>query len=243
MTNPFFDLVDERFRAEKAIVRRGDAVFWGWVRMWHYHQPAVLLDGAVRVGEEEEDDEYIGTVYINDPDTVETARRESNPPIEEMPASAVRPSPYTQRVYGDPDFHTYVRRVRKHGHLGSFPTVRQMEEGYEVVSGHKRIEAAKRADLGTIPVFVVEMDDWEAAVRFIDEHIPVSEHELRGDETGRHRGWYDEEAALGALDELVERWGEEKVAEHPAARRWLTGELPPTDGEDADEVDSGEDGA
>ena len=237
MTNPFFDLIDDRFRAEKTIVRRGDDVFWGWMRMWHYHQPAVLLDDAVRVGEEEADDEYIGPVYINDPDLVEIDSGDQ-PPIEELPPGGVQPSPYTQRVFDDPDFHTYVRRVRDNGHLGSFPTVRQIEEGYEVVSGHKRIEAAKRAGLRFIPVFVVEMDDWDAAVRFIDEHIPLSEHELRGDRTGRHRGWYDEEAALNALDELVERWGEEQVAEHPAARRWLNGELPPADADDDEQSEA-----
>lgn len=238
MGNPFHDLLDDRFRAEKAIVRRGDDVVYGWVRMWHYNQPAVLLDGAVRIGEEE-DDEYIGTIFIADPDSVETDR--GPPEIREISPTKAHPSPYTQRVYDDPDFQTYVRRVRKRGHLGSFPTVREVEDGYEIVSGHKRIEASERAGLEGIPVYVAEMDDWEAAVRFIDEHIPVSESEMRDGENGGHRGWYREEAARDALEKLVDRWSEEKVAGHPAARRWLTGELPPTDDEDADESGSGED--
>lgn len=230
MGNPFHDLLDDRFRAEKAIVRRGDDVVYGWVRMWHYNQPVVVLDGAVRMGEEADGDEYIGTIFIAEPDSVETDRGPQSE-VREIPPNKAQPSPYTQRVYDDPDFHTYVRRVRKRGHLGSFPTVRDGDDGYEIVSGHKRIEAAKRAGLGEVPVYVAEMDDWEAAVRFIDEHIPVSEYELRDGETGGHRGWYREEDAIDALEEMVEDWGEEKVAEHPTARRWLGGELPPTDSE------------
>lgn len=230
MGNPFHDLLDDRFRAEKAIVRRGDDVVYGWVRMWHYNQPAVVLDGAVRMGEEADGDEYIGTIFIAEPDSVETDRGPQSE-VREIPPNKAQPSPYTQRVYDDPDFHTYVRRVRKRGHLGSFPTVRDGDDGYEIVSGYKRIEAAKRAGLGEVPVYVAEMDDWEAAVRFIDEHIPVSEYELRDGETGGHRGWYREEDAIDALEEMVEDWGEEKVAEHPTARRWLGGELPPTDSE------------
>ena len=233
MSNPFYDELEDRLRTEKIIVRKGDAVYWGRLRVWNYNQPAVLLDGAVRLGDEESEDEYVGSTFIDSPDVVETDRP-TQPPIEEVPPTAVDASPYSQREFDYADFHVYVRRVRSQGHLGSFPTVRQVEDGYEVVSGHKRFEAARRAGLRSIPVFMIdEMDDWDAAVRFIDEHFPVTAEEIDGDHTGPHRGWYTPEHIEDALDVLTDRWGEDRVRDHPTARRWLDDEVTKS-GETAD---------
>ncbi|SDQ04576.1 ParB/RepB/Spo0J family partition protein [Halopelagius longus] len=189
----------------------------------------------MKIGDEEGDDEYIGSTYIDRPEIVHSEQTE--PPIEEVPPSAIQPSPYTQRTFDDPDFLQYVRQVRSQGHLGSFPVVRPIEDGYEVVSGHKRSEAAKQAGLQSIPVFVTEMSDWEAAVWFVDEHIPITEDEMHDGFKAQHRGWYREEAVEGALDELVDRWGEEKAREHPVVRRWLDGEVISDDEEEEENED------
>lgn len=117
---PVFDLLDDQFLTERVIVRKESEAYWGYVRMWNYHEPSIFLEGAVRIAAEEDDDEYVGSLYIQQPDTVETDGQVS-PVIEELPVSAARPSPYTQRGFDDTDFDLYVRQVRKNGHLARSP--------------------------------------------------------------------------------------------------------------------------
>lgn len=51
-------------------------------------------------------------------------------------------------------------------------TARKREGGgYELVSGHRRREAAKLAGLSTMPVIIKEMTDDEAVLEMVDSNI------------------------------------------------------------------------
>lgn len=51
-------------------------------------------------------------------------------------------------------------------------------DGYEIVSGHNRVEAAKRANLSEIPAIVREMDDETAVILMVDSNLRQREQLL-----------------------------------------------------------------
>ncbi|MCM1364115.1 MAG: ParB/RepB/Spo0J family partition protein [Faecalibacterium sp.] len=46
--------------------------------------------------------------------------------------------------------------------------VRKIENGYEIISGHRRYEAAKMIGIETIPAYVKELSKDEATITFVD---------------------------------------------------------------------------
>jgi hypothetical protein len=90
--------------------------------------------------------------------------------------------------------------------LLTFPVVRPLSNGaYETVGGHNRVEAARRAGLDKLPVRVLELNDWAAARRFVDEHIPI--------EGGDERNMYGQDGIDYALTQLREEWPDERLRE------------------------------
>ena len=100
--------------------------------------------------------------------------------IKELSISELRPfkgHPY--RVVDDEEMGRLVESIEEHGVMTPI-NVRPIEGGYEVISGHRRIHAAKRAGLDTIPAIEMDMTRDQAAVALVDsnlhrEHILPSE--------------------------------------------------------------------
>jgi ParB/RepB/Spo0J family partition protein len=61
--------------------------------------------------------------------------------------------------------------------------VRPLEGGYQIVSGHNRVEAARRKALTTVPAWVREMTDQEAFMQLV---LANAQSELSPLERGRH---------------------------------------------------------
>ena len=73
-----------------------------------------------------------------------------------------------------------VESVAQFGVLAALIARPRPEEGYEIISGHRRQHAAELAGLTTLPVIVRNMSDDEAVIRMVDsnlqrEHILPSE--------------------------------------------------------------------
>jgi hypothetical protein len=197
--DPFYYQLDADFRGTYVRVHTSAHTYERWAREWHYDQHAILLYDAVR-----DDGEEVGPVTINEPETV--ARIESGGPIREIAVDAIQPSPYNAREYDNPDHQQFVKQTRERGHLLTFPPVRPVsEDEYETVGGHKRMEAVRRAGLDEIAVRVLDLDDWEAARKFVDEHIPI--------EGGDERGMYGQEEIDHAIGRLRKEWPDDCLRE------------------------------
>jgi ParB family chromosome partitioning protein len=85
--------------------------------------------------------------------------------------SEVQPSPLTARTVPDEEgLEELVQSVRQDGLL--YPIkVRAVDGKYEVVCGHRRLEAIKRLGLETVRVEVVEMDDGQALRAGLAENL------------------------------------------------------------------------
>ena len=82
------------------------------------------------------------------------------------------------REFGDPDYIRIDQAVFKFNCCED--AVRSIarpsaDGGYEMVSGHRRMHAAKLAGLKTIPAVVKEMDDDTAVVAMVDSNVQREE--------------------------------------------------------------------
>jgi ParB/RepB/Spo0J family partition protein len=76
----------------------------------------------------------------------------------------LKPHPKNPRIGMREDvIEAIAASIREHGfHERHAITARKVKAGYQIISGHHRVEAAKRAGLDAVPAWVVEMDDDQA---------------------------------------------------------------------------------
>ena len=91
--------------------------------------------------------------------------------IKELSVSELRPfKEHPYRVVDDEEMDRLVESIEEHGVMTPI-NVRPIEGGYEVISGHRRIHAAKRAGLTTIPAIEMDMTRDQAAVALVDSNL------------------------------------------------------------------------
>lgn len=93
--------------------------------------------------------------------------------IQEIPLGELHPfKNHPFKVIMDKEMDTLVESIRQHGKILVPGTARKRKEGgYELISGHRRREAAKLAGLSTMPVIIKEMADDEAVLEMVDSNI------------------------------------------------------------------------
>ena len=93
--------------------------------------------------------------------------------IQEIQLSELHPfNPHPFKVNMDGEMEALVESIRQHGKVLVPGTARKREGGgYELVSGHRRREAAKLAGLSTMPVIIKEMTDDEAVLEMVDSNL------------------------------------------------------------------------
>jgi ParB family chromosome partitioning protein len=89
----------------------------------------------------------------------------------EIPTGAIAPNPRQPRTdFDDESIDALARSIQEVGVLQPV-VVRRASEGYELVAGERRLRAARRAGLATIPAVVRESDDTEALREALIENI------------------------------------------------------------------------
>ena len=75
------------------------------------------------------------------------------------------------QVKDDAEMEALVESIKEHGILSPI-IVRPLEnDEYEIISGHRRLFASKRAGLTEVPALVVEMDRDSAAIALVDSNL------------------------------------------------------------------------
>ena len=89
----------------------------------------------------------------------------------EIPLGAIAPNPRQPRTdFADETIDALARSIQEVGVLQPI-VVRRATEGYELVAGERRLRAARRAGLATIPAVIRESDDTEALREALIENI------------------------------------------------------------------------
>ena len=75
------------------------------------------------------------------------------------------------KVKHDDEMEMLIESIKEHGILSPI-IVRPLEnDEYEIISGHRRLFASKRAGLAEVPALVVEMDRDNAAIALVDSNL------------------------------------------------------------------------
>jgi ParB family chromosome partitioning protein len=75
------------------------------------------------------------------------------------------------KVLDNEDMEALVESIRTQGVLTPL-VVRPMEEdAYEIISGHRRLHACKKAGIGTVPALIYSLDRNAAAIALVDSNL------------------------------------------------------------------------
>ena len=110
------------------------------------------------------------------------------PVVDTLPVEALRPfSGHPFHLYMDEKLRELTDSIREHGVL--MPVlVRPVDAGgYEIISGHNRVEAAKLAGLDKVPVTVRELDDDTATILMVDSNLRQRETLLPSEKAWAYR--------------------------------------------------------
>ena len=91
--------------------------------------------------------------------------------IKDLSIGKLKPfTGHPYRVVDDDEMDRLVESIQEHGVMTPI-YVRPIDGGYEVISGHRRIHAAKRAGLDTVPAIEMDMTRDEAAIALVDSNL------------------------------------------------------------------------
>ena len=79
------------------------------------------------------------------------------------------------KVVDDDKMHELVESIMENGVLTPVIVREDKEGGYEMISGHRRLHAAKRAGLAKIPAIVKEMTNDDAIIAMVDSNLQREE--------------------------------------------------------------------
>lgn len=167
MSNPFNDRLDWALQGKYVRVHTSHRVYTGWVERVHHQRGSVILHDAevqTRLADHElSDPEKVGSVFCRSPEQVVTLKPRKT--IEYLDVDFVTDSPHYDAELEPTDYH--MRRCYRNGFAGSFPVVRPVyedeePENYELINGHKRVEAMRRVGLDQHPFEVFECTDEQA---------------------------------------------------------------------------------
>ena len=127
-----------------------------------------------------------------------------NAPVA-IPVSKLHPfegHPY--KVQDNEEMNTLTESIRMQGILSPL-IVRPKEntaDEYEIVSGHRRLHAAQKAGLETVPAFIYALDRDEAAIAVVDSNLH-REHILPSEKAFAYKMKLDAMKKKGARNDLT----------------------------------------
>ena len=137
------------------------------------------------------------------------------------------------KVQDNEEMEALAESIKEHG-IVSPVIVRPLEnttEEYEIISGHRRVMASRKAGITEIPALVVSLDRDAAAIVLVDsnlhrEHILPSEKAFAYKmklEAMKHQGWRSDLTSpqVVAKSRTTEMFGAESGDSHEQVRRYI----------------------
>ena len=117
------------------------------------------------------------------------------------------------KVLDDDSMNELTESVQDNGIMEPL-TVRPLEntDNYEIISGHRRYHAAKKAGLREVPAFIRAVSRYEAAIMLVDSNLH-RERILPSEKAFAYKLKMDALTHQGASRQLGEKWSVEQVAE------------------------------
>ena len=112
------------------------------------------------------------------------------PKVDELPLDELKPfKDHPFKAIGDEEMERLKDSIREAGVL--IPALaRPAENGYELISGHRRLAACRALGLSTMPVIVRNLTDEEAVIAMVDSNLQ-REHILPSEKAFAYKMKYD----------------------------------------------------
>jgi ParB family transcriptional regulator, chromosome partitioning protein len=102
---------------------------------------------------------------------IEIDRLQQEQPTTHLSPLSIRPSPYQPRKYFDPDRQAELNaNVREFGIFQNL-VVRQVEDGYELIAGERRLIASLANNLTEVPVVILSLADRDVRKLALAENL------------------------------------------------------------------------
>ena len=123
------------------------------------------------------------------------------PKVDELPLDELKPfKDHPFKVIGDEEMERLKDSIRESGVL--IPALaRPAENGYELISGHRRLAACRALGLSTMPVIVRNLTDEEAVIAMVDSNLQ-REHILPSEKAFAYKMKYDALKHQGTSSQL-----------------------------------------
>ena len=132
---------------------------------------------------------------------------------EHLPVEKLRPfEGHPFKVADNEEMDQLVESILAQGVLTPL-VVRPLDNGeYEVISGHRRLHACKRAGIESVPAVITEMDRDAAAIALVDSNLH-REHILPSEKAFAYKLKMDAMSHQGTSGQLGQKWTRDSIAE------------------------------
>ena len=135
------------------------------------------------------------------------------PKVDELPLEELKPfKDHPFKVIGDEEMERLKDSIRESGVL--IPALaRPAENGYELISGHRRLAACRALGLSTMPVIVRNLTDEEAVIAMVDSNLQ-REHILPSEKAFAYKMKMEALSHQGKTSRQVgEKWSVSQISE------------------------------
>ena len=135
------------------------------------------------------------------------------PKVDELPLDELKPfKDHPFKVIGDEEMERLKDSIRESGVL--IPALaRPAENGYELISGHRRLAACRALGLSTMPVIVRNLTDEEAIITMVDSNLQ-REHILPSEKAFAYKMKMEALSHQGKTSRQVgEKWSVSQISE------------------------------
>lgn len=192
--NQFNQSLDWLLKGKYVEVSTEEYLVRGWVERVHHKRGSLVLHDGERKKHPKhapEDDDWspIGGAFIRTPNAMMLTKPEQGKEIKMISPDITVPFPDHPLDFDPVDSH--IRNAYRNQYTGSYPVVRELPETheeydtndrYQIINGHKRLEAARVAGLQFHPVEVLRCTDAEAYDLFHVAHKDELRLEEKRDE-------------------------------------------------------------
>ena len=136
------------------------------------------------------------------------------PKVDELPLDELKPfKDHPFKVMEDEEMERLKESIRESGVL--IPALaRPTENGYELISGHRRLAACRALGMSTMPVIVRNLTDEEAIITMVDSNLQ-REHILPSEKAFAYKMKYDALKHQGRTSgQLGPKWSITEIAEN-----------------------------
>jgi len=139
--------------------------------------------------------------------------------IVNLSVSALRPfAGHPYRVRNDEDMDALVDSVMEYGILTPV-LVRPLENGeYEIISGHRRCNAAALAGISHVPAEILDMDHDAAAIAVVDSNLH-RDHILPSEKAFAYKMKLEAMRHQGASGQIGQKWSREEISDTDSGRQ------------------------